>query len=128
MATHAWFAIGIVTVPLVSCGAFGCSSGGGGNTGGDGGESSGSSGGNGTGPCAQNDKAACDACIADASKKCDADLCKSEDGALQDCSTMAVYYPCEDPATGATTIDCCQLEQRLLLDCWGRCPEMQACS
>ena len=109
-----------------------CTSGGGGGGGGggtsttgdDGGAGSGS--GSGSGPCkTAGDE--CDECIERASKVCNAGPCRQEDIDLQNCAVMAVYYPCEDPTTGAPT-DCCKLEERLLVDCWNqRCPEMQTC-
>lgn len=80
----------------------------------------------GNAPCKSGDQQACDACISAASKKCSASMCREEDLALENCSVMSVYVPCEDKY-GNPSIDCCQFEQQMLIRCWNQCPDIIAC-
>lgn len=92
------------------------------------GDGTGPSNGSGTGPCVTRTQQACQECVDAAAKVCNESLCKSEDLDLQNCSVMAVWagYTCESP-TGVPT-DCCKIEEQVLINCWQKCPEMQACS
>lgn len=84
-------------------------------------------GGGGGGPCSTGDQDACNACIEEKSKICNAGPCRAEDRDLENCSVMAVYYPCQNEM-GDPSIDCCKLEETQLIRCWNeKCPEMQAC-
>ena len=81
----------------------------------------------GGGPCTTQGQDACNACIDAASKKCSAGMCRQEDLDLENCSVAAVYFPCEDKF-GNESIDCCDLQQWSLIQCWNRCPEMRVCT